>query len=135
MKRSLVTLLALSFTFIFSFVYIKVFVDDAIVTSSNQAIVYYLQVGAFKSVDNANSRVEQLQQNGMDASYYFQDDLYFVITGVSLAESEKDSKKDELINKGFTCYDKQVVIQDAEIIQDIQNASYDSLLGVLEVYK
>ena len=135
MKRSLVTLLALSFTLIFSFVYIKVFVDDAIVTSSNQAIVYYLQVGAFKSLDNANSRVDQLKQSGMDAMYYLQDDLYFVVTGFSMDEYEKDIHKQDLINMGITSYDKQVVVQDAGIIQDIQNASYESLLEVLEVYK
>lgn len=135
MKRSLITLLALSFTFIFSFVYIKIFVDDAIVTSSNQAIVYYLQVGAFKSLDNANGKVEQLKLSGLDAEYYFQDDLYYVVTGFSLDENAKEVQKQELTNRGITCYEKQVVVVDADVIEDIQNASYDSLMGVLEVYK
>ena len=135
MKRSLVTLLALSFTFIFSFVYIKVFVDDAIATSANQAIVYYLQVGVFKSVDNANSKVEQLKQIDVDAKYYLQEDLYYVVTGFCLDEDEKALKKQNLVDNGIACYDKQVVVQDAKVINDIQNASYDSLLEVLEVYK
>ena len=135
MKRSLVTVLALSFTLVFSFIFLKLFVDEAIVTSSNQAIVYYLQVGAFKNLDNANGKVEQLKQNDIEAYYYFQDDLYFVVTGFSLDKNEKDIQKQILIENEITCYDKQVVVMDASIIEQMQSNSYAKLLEVLAVYK
>ena len=135
MKRSLVTVLALSFTLVFSFIFLKLFVDEAIVTSSNQAIVYYLQVGVFKSLDNANGKVEQLKQNDIEAYYYFQDDLYFVVTGFSLDKNEKDIQKQILIENEITCYDKQVVVTDASIIEQMQSNSYAKLLEVLAVYK
>ena len=135
MKRSLVTVLALSFTLVFSFIFLKLFVDEAIVTSSNQAIVYYLQVGVFKSLDNANGKVEQLKQNDIEAYYHFQDDLYFVVTGFSLDKNEKDIQKQILIENEITCYDKQVVVTDASIIEQMQSNSYAKLLEVLAVYK
>lgn len=132
MKRSFVTVMALSFTLIFSFVYMKVFVDDqAISTSTSSAIVYYLQVGVFGNEDNARKRIDQLKSDNVEAMYYVKQDMYYVITGISMDLQSKDDMKDVLSNKGYGSYDKQIVITDEVIISSIEQQSYDLLLEVM----
>ncbi|MBR5794946.1 MAG: SPOR domain-containing protein [Erysipelotrichaceae bacterium] len=132
MKRSFVTVMALSFTLIFSFVYMKVFVDDqAISTSTSSAIVYYLQVGVFGNEDNARKRIDQLKSDNVEAMYYVKQHMYYVITGISMDLQSKDDLKDVLSNKGYGSYDKQIVITDEVIISSIEQQSYDLLLEVM----
>ena len=132
MKRSFVTVMALSLTLIFSFVYMKVFVDDqTISTSTSSAIVYYLQVGVFGNEDNAKKRVDQLKSDNVEAMYYENEDMYYVITGISMDIQSKDDMKDVLLNKGYGSYEKQVVITDEIIISSIEQQSYDLLLEVM----
>lgn len=132
MKRSFVTVMALSFTLIFSFVYMKVFVDDqAISTSTSSAIVYYLQVGVFGNEDNARKRIDQLKSDNVEAMYYVKQDMYYVITGISMDLQGKDDMKDVLSNKGYGSYDKQIIITDEIIISSIEQQSYDLLLEVM----
>lgn len=132
MKRSFVTVMALSFTLIFSFVYMKVFVDNqAISTSTSSAIVYYLQVGVFGNEDNARKRIDQLKSDNVEAMYYEKQDMYYVITGISMDLQGKDDMKDVLSNKGYGSYDKQIVITDEIIISSIEQQSYDLLLEVM----
>lgn len=132
MKRSFVTVMALSLTLIFSFVYMKVFVDDqTISTSTSSAIVYYLQVGVFGNEDNAKKRVDQLTSDNVEAMYYENKDMFYVITGISMDIQSKDDMKDVLLNKGYGSYEKQVVITDEMIISSIEQQSYDLLLEVM----
>ena len=132
MKRSFVTILALSFTLLFSFLYIKIFVDDeAVVTSSSSAIVYYLQVGVFSSEDNAEKRVLQLEDDDIEAMYYVNQDKYYVITGVSLDLQNMDDIKNIVSSKGYGSYQKQIVIHDEVVISAIKEQSYDVLLEVM----
>lgn len=132
MKRSFVTILALSFTLLFSFLYIKIFVDDeVVVTSSSSAIVYYLQVGVFSSEDNANKRVLQLEDDDIKAMYYVNQDKYYVITGVSLELQNMDDIKNIVSSKGYGSYQKQIVIHDEVVISAIKEQSYDVLLEVM----
>lgn len=132
MKRSFVTVMALSLTLIFSFVYMKVFVDDqTISTSTSSAIVYYLQVGVFGNEDNAKKRVDQLKSDNVEAMYYENKDMYYVITGISMDIQSKDDMKEVLLNKGYGSYEKQVVITDEMIISSIEQQSYDLLLEVM----
>jgi len=132
MKRSFVTVMALSLTLIFSFVYMKVFVDErTISTSTSSAIVYYLQVGVFGNEDNAKKRVDQLKSDNVEAMYYENKDMYYVITGISMDIQSKDDMKDVLLNKGYGSYEKQVVITDEMIISSIEQQSYDLLLEVM----
>ena len=132
MKRSFVTILALSFTLLFSFLYIKIFVDDeAVVTSSSSAIVYYLQVGVFSSEDNADKRVLQLEDDDIEAMYYVNQDKYYVITGVSLELQNMDDIKNIVSSKGYGSYQKQIVIHDEVVISAIKEQSYDVLLEVM----
>ena len=132
MKRSFVTVMALSLTLIFSFVYMKVFVDDqTISTSTSSAIVYYLQVGVFGNEDNAKKRVDQLKSDNVEAMYYENKDMFYVITGISMDIQSKDDMKDVLLNKGYGSYEKQVVITDEMIISSIEQQSYDLLLEVM----
>ena len=132
MKRSFVTVMALSLTLLFSFVYMKVFVDDqTISTSTSSAIVYYLQVGVFGNEDNAKKRVDQLKSDNVEAMYYAKQDMYYVITGISMDLQGKDDMKDVLLNKGYGSYEKQVVITDEMIISSIEQQSYDLLLEVM----
>lgn len=124
--------MALSFTLIFSFVYMKVFVDNqAISTSTSSAIVYYLQVGVFGNEDNARKRIDQLKSDNVEAMYYEKQDMYYVITGISMDLQGKDDMKDVLSNKGYGSYDKQIVITDEIIISSIEQQSYDLLLEVM----
>ena len=132
MKRSFVTVMALSLTLIFSFVYMKVFVDErTISTSTSSAIVYYLQVGVFGNEDNAKKRVDQLKSDNVEAMYYENKDMYYVITGISMDIQSKDDMKEVLLNKGYGSYEKQVVITDEMIISSIEQQSYDLLLEVM----
>lgn len=132
MKRSFVTVMALSLTLIFSFAYMKVFVDDrTISTSTSSAIVYYLQVGVFGNEDNAKKRVDQLKSDNVEAMYYENKDMYYVITGISMDIQSKDDMKEVLLNKGYGSYEKQVVINDEMIISSIEQQSYDLLLEVM----
>ncbi|MBQ7891788.1 MAG: SPOR domain-containing protein [Erysipelotrichaceae bacterium] len=132
MKRSFVTVMALSLTLLFSFVYMKVFVDDqTISTSTSSAIVYYLQVGVFGNEDNAKKRVDQLKSDNVEAMYYENKDMYYVITGISMDIQSKDDMKEVLLNKGYGSYEKQVVITDEMIISSIEQQSYDLLLEVM----
>ena len=132
MKRSFVTVLALSFTLLFSFLFIKVFVDDkAIQTSSTSAIVYYLQVGVFGQEENANKRIQQLQEDNVIAMLYDNNDMYYVITGIGMDLQTQQEMKQILSSKGYGSYEKQIVITDETIISAIEQQSYDLLLEVM----
>lgn len=132
MKRSFVTVMALSLALIFSFVYMKVFVDDqTISTSASSAIVYYLQVGAFGNEDNAKKRIDQLKSDDVEAMYYVNQNMHYVITGISMDLQSRDDMKDVLSSKGYGSYEKQIVIMDEMIISSIEQQSYDLLLEVM----
>ena len=133
MKRSIIMVLALGFTLLFSFVYIRLFIDEsALQTSADQAILYYLQVGAFENEQNAMNRMNEIDELNLYAEYYLKDSLYYVVTGFSLDLAMKDGYSNVLSKNGFTYYEKQVVLNDASLINSIKDGKYE---GVMEVFK
>ena len=136
MKKSIITLLALSFTLVFSFVYIRLFLNEEVLqTSADQAILYYLQVGAFQKEENAKAKVEEVKQLSMDCEYYLKDSLYYVVTGFSLDLSMKDGYINVLSSNGLSCYEKQLVLNDVSLIESVKDEKYDALLEVMRVSK
>ena len=88
-------------------------------------------MGVFGNEDNARKRIDQLKSDNVEAMYYAKQDMYYVITGISMDLQGKDDMKDVLSNKGYGSYDKQIIITDEIIISSIEQQSYDLLLEVM----
>ena len=136
MKRSFIMVVSLVLTLTFAWMYIQLFVKEVALSAGKEsALVYYLQVGVFSNYENAQRRIADLQEDAIDAQMYEKEQQYYVVTGMSTDEATREVVQKKLDLNGYGSYEKQILVQDRDVITKMENQSYDSLLEVMRLSK
>lgn len=98
-----------------------------IITSNKINKIYVLQIGVFANETNAKSMVDNLNKIGVYGYYFKDNDIFRVITDVSVDNNIIQNKKVELDKKGISSLVKEIDItyknekKEDLVIEDVKN--------------
>lgn len=93
--------------------------------------IYTDQIGLYKKEENAKRMANQLKEQGLSSYVYFHDDVYTVVSGISIQE-EMCEKNEALLKKNSYSYlRKTMTITDSEIIALIKAQEYEKALELI----
>lgn len=58
------------------------------VATQGQMTYYVYQVGIYKETDNKDSKMQELEEEGMKGYFYIKDDQYYVLSMITLSQDE-----------------------------------------------
>ncbi|MCX7695785.1 MAG: SPOR domain-containing protein, partial [Caloramator sp.] len=98
-----------------------------LITSNKINKIYVLQIGVFANETNAKSMVDNLNKIGVYGYYFKDNDIFRVITDVSVDNNIIQNKKVELDKKGISSLVKEIDItyknkkKEDLVIEDVKN--------------
>lgn len=130
-NRKLIYFFGLLFSMIFAIGYTLLFHTFIKNEASTTITLYYNQVGLYKSEDNAAKVIQRLKDQSIEAYLFPQDDLHAVICSLHTEQEQTKAQQKELMRLQMSFIEKQLEIDEADIISAIQNQEYDKALEMI----
>lgn len=127
-SKKLIILFSLGFSAVFSIVYYILFATLQTHTASDAKTIYYNQVGLYQKQESIDSMKQTLQDNGLDTYVLKTNDLSAVVTGVSLDQEGMESVQAKLKEMNINFVEKNITVEDPEIISLLEQNSYEEAL-------
>lgn len=125
-------IVALLFSLFFSFIYVFLFVSSIPENTDQEVILYVNQVGLYKEEENAHKMKNTLQEKGLTMYIYKKEDVYVVLSGVSLDQKDCDENGQKLASMACSYLRKEFKISDAEMISYAKAKQFEKVLELME---
>lgn len=130
-NRKLIYFFGLLFSALFALLYYGLF-HVILDQESEPTIVYYNQVGLYKSEENAQKVIKQLQDMGIDGYIFMNDDLHTVICGISSNQTDTQANGTLLQQQGLAYIEKQWTSEQEEVLNALEQNDITTVLEWME---
>lgn len=131
-NRKLVYVFGILFSVVFAFLYFFLF--DTLIPKEDPSIatIYFNQVGLYKDEENSAKTIAKLQEQQIDAYAIKKEDVTAVVCGVSEVQEDTKALQDTLTTLGISYIEKQIVVDDQNILQLWKDAEITKVLEMMK---
>lgn len=130
-NRKLIYLFGMMFSIVFAAFYFFLF-NNFITDDMNTKTLYFNQVGLYKDETNSAKMIETLKGKDIEAYPVKKDDITAVVCSIFDDQTQTQAQQETLTSMGLTFIEKQVKIEDSEVLSLLENKEYSKALEMMK---
>lgn len=128
-KTSASIYLALFLDFLFSLLFVFFLLS---IKNNKEEVPYYMnQIGIFEEQENASKTISKLKKINLNGYTYKKDDLFIVVTSITLDKSKCLDEQDILNKNNIGYIQKEIITSDIELIDNIKNNKLEIVMELM----
>lgn len=128
-KTSASILLALMLDFIFGILFIILLSQWS--SDKEEITLHMNQVGMYKEIENSESKINQMNEIGLQAYRYQKEDLYIVITSIHLDKNQVLEEQKILIEHEISFILKEITTSDVLFVETFKKGDMNKLMELM----
>ena len=128
--KYLIFTIALTFSFLFSLIYIMLFHSNIPRDEKEKITLYMNQIGLYKQIENANKSKDALEAQGVKTYIYKNQDLYVVVSGIG-EKGTAIENGNTLKALSYSHILKELEITDPTILSYVEEENFEKALELI----
>ncbi len=128
-KTSASIILGITLDIIFGLLFMFIIIS---IQKDKEEITYYMnQIGIYKEQDNANKCINEVKSLDLNGYTYINDDLYVVVTSVTLNKEDCVKEQEILKNNNINFILKEITTSNEVLINALRNNNFKYVMELM----